>query len=122
MKRGASLLIGLLAISGAYADGTDGRLPPRTLHAARVASLESSAAGLDAHPPRGRQAAGVRLVDLKNDVAQEVRATTLFVREQANDARSRNRWLIVLAGFGLVMLQLRRKHKSLPQRRISPYG
>jgi hypothetical protein len=59
---------------------------------------------------------------LKDDVAQEVRATTLFMREQAGNARNRSRWLIALAGCGLVMLQLRRKHKSLPQRRISPYG
>jgi hypothetical protein len=84
MKRSESLLIGLLAISGASADS--------------------------------------RLADLKDDVVQDVRATTTFVQEQANNANNRSRWLTALAGCGLVMLQLRRKHKSLPQRRIAPYG
>jgi hypothetical protein len=30
--------------------------------------------------------------------------------------------LIALAALGLIVLQLRHKHKSLPQRRITPYG
>jgi hypothetical protein len=63
-----------------------------------------------------------RFADLKDDVAQEVRDTTAFVKQQANTPRNRSRWLTALAGCGLVLLQLRRKHKSLPQRRIAPYG
>jgi hypothetical protein len=31
-------------------------------------------------------------------------------------------WLMALAGAGLVVLQLRRKHKSLPQRPIIGYS
>jgi hypothetical protein len=93
MKRGEALLIAFLAISGASADSSDVRPPPRTAHAASIANL-----------------------------VQEVRATTAFVKEQANTATNRSRWLTAVAGCGLVMLQLRRKHKSLPQRRIAPYG
>jgi len=124
MKRSESLLMGLLVISGASADSLEVRPPPRTPHAASSANwpVHSSSAGLGARWQRDRQATRARLADLKNDVVQDVRATTTFVQEQANNARSRSRWLTALAGCGLVMLQLRRKHKSLPQRRIAPYG
>jgi hypothetical protein len=124
MKRSESLLIGLLAISGASADSQDMRPPPRTPHAVSIAnrSAQSSSAGLGARWQRGRQATRARLADLKDDVVQDVRATTTFVQEQANNASNRSHWLTALAGCGLVMLQLRRKHKSLPQRRIAPYG
>ncbi len=118
MKRSESLLIGLLAISGASADSLD--VPPP--HAASIANLQSSSAGLGTGRQLGRQATRARLTDLKDHVVQDVRATTTFVKEQANNASNRSRWLTVLAGCGLVMLQLRRKHKSLPQRRIAPYG
>jgi hypothetical protein len=106
MKRSESLLIGLLAISGASADSLEVRPPPPAAHVASIA----------------RQATRARLADLKNDVVRDVRATTTFMQEQANNPSSRSRWLTALAGCGLVMLQLRRKHKSMPQRRIAPYG
>jgi hypothetical protein len=124
MKRGEALLIALLAISCASADSPDAGAPPRLPHAASIANrsgqLPSAAPG--ARSQRGRQASRHRLADLKDDVVQEVRATTAFVKEQANTPSNRSRWLTALAGCGLVMLQLRRKHKSLPQRRIAPYG
>jgi hypothetical protein len=124
MKRGESLLIGLLAISGASADSLDLRPPPHAPQGASISDrpVQISSAGLGARRQRGRQATGGRLAHLKDDMVQEVRATTTFVQEQANNAGSRSRWLTALAGCGLVMLQLRRKHKSLPQRRIAPYG
>jgi hypothetical protein len=122
MKRSESLLIGLLAISGASADSLDVRPPPRAPHASSVPKVQPSSAGLGARWQRGRQATRARLADLKDDVVQDVRATTNFVQDQANNPTSRSHWLTALAGCGLVMLQLRRKHKSLPQRRIAPYG
>jgi hypothetical protein len=124
MKRGESLLIGLLAVSGASADSLDLRPPPHAPQSASIAtrSVQSSSAGLGARWQRDRQATRARLAHLKDDVVQEVRATTTFMREQANNASNRSRWLTALAGCGLIMLQLRRKHKSLPQRRIAPYG
>jgi len=124
MKRGESLLIGLLAISGASADSLDLRPPPHAPQGASISDrpVQISSAGLGARWQRDRQAAGGRLAHLKDDMVREVRATTTFVQEQANNAGNRSRWLTALAGCGLVMLQLRRKHKSLPQRRIAPYG
>lgn len=124
MKRGESLLIGLLAIFGASADSMDLRPPPHAPQGASISDrpVQISSAGLGARWQRDRQATGGRLAHLKDDMVREVRATTTFVQEQANNAGSRSRWLTALAGCGLVMLQLRRKHKSLPQRRIAPYG
>ncbi len=124
MKRGESLLIGLLAIFGASADSLDLRPPPHAPQGASISDrpVQISSAGLGARWQRDRQATGGRLAHLKDDMVREVRATTTFVQEQANNAGSRSRWLTALAGCGLVMLQLRRKHKSLPQRRIAPYG
>ena len=124
MKRGESLLIGLLAIFGASADSLDLRPPPHAPQGASISGrpVQNSSAELGARWQRDRQVAGGRLAHLKDDMVREVRATTTFVQEQANNAGSRSRWLTALAGCGLVMLQLRRKHKSLPQRRIAPYG
>ncbi|MGD0502998.1 MAG: hypothetical protein ABSD02_09655 [Steroidobacteraceae bacterium] len=124
MKRSEFLLIGLLAISGASAGSLDVPPPPRAPHVASIAnkSAQASSAGLRARWQRGRQATRAQLTDLKNDVVQDVRATTTFMQEQANNPSSRSRWLTALAGCGLVMLQLRRKHKSMPQRRIARYG
>jgi hypothetical protein len=59
---------------------------------------------------------------IKGRVVKEMRATSAFVQQQAANTETFNGWLLALAGFGLVVLQLRRKHKSLPQRRIAPYG
>jgi len=59
--------------------------------------------------------------DFSGDVIRDVRATSAFVRKTAAKARAHDRRLIALAAIGLVVLQLRRKHKSLPQRRIAAY-
>lgn len=96
MKRCTPLLICFLAISGASAGSPDSRLP--------VHGLALSAGGLPA------------------DVVRDVRATSAFVRDQARAAVPPSRWLVALAACGLITMQLRRKHKSLPQRRIAPYG
>jgi hypothetical protein len=62
------------------------------------------------------------LADISGGVVKEMRTTSAFVQRHAAKAASIDGWLIALAGFGLVFLQLRRKHLSLPQRRIAPYG
>lgn len=113
MKRCTPLLICFLAISGASADSGDPHLSaphpsaPRLSLAARVAAASSPRAGLDG---------------LRADVVRDVRATSAYVREQAGGAAAPSRWLMALAACGLITMQLRRKHKSLPQRRIAPYG
>jgi hypothetical protein len=68
------------------------------------------------HSPRGS------LAYIKRGVVKELRATRAFVQQQAANTEAFDGWLIALAAFGLIVLQLRRKHKSLPQRRIAPYG
>jgi len=58
-----------------------------------------------------------------------VRATSAFFHSEVTNASGYPKasanydgWLMALAGAGLVVLQLRRKHKSLPQRPIIGYS
>jgi hypothetical protein len=99
----------LLAISGARADSLDPRPPANAHLAANAATAQSSQSGLDARWKQN-QATKAKLAGLKA-VVKDVR-----------DTRTPSRWLSLLAVLGLVIVQLRRKHKSLPQRRIAPYG
>jgi hypothetical protein len=62
------------------------------------------------------------LSKIKGGVVKEVRETSTFVQQEVAKPGTLDDWLIVLAALGLIVLQLRRKHKSLPQRRIMPYG
>jgi hypothetical protein len=66
--------------------------------------------------------AHARLSKIKSGVVKEIKATTAFVQQQADKTETSDGRLIALVLIGLVVLQLRRKHKSLPQRRIVPYG
>ena len=71
----------------------------------------------------GRSAAPQgNLSSIKGGVVKEMRATSAFMQQQAAKTETVDAWLMVLAALGLVVLQLRRKHKSLPSRRIAPYG
>jgi hypothetical protein len=71
---------------------------------------------------RGPWAPQANFAEFSGDVVKDMKATSAFVQEQAAKAGAPNGWLIVLAAVGMVVLQLRRKHRSLPQRRIAPYG
>jgi hypothetical protein len=62
------------------------------------------------------------LSNIKRGVVKEMRATSAFVQQEAAKPGTLDDWLIVLAALGLIVLQLRRKHKSLPQSRIARYG
>jgi hypothetical protein len=62
------------------------------------------------------------LSNIKGGVVNQMRETSAFVQQQAAKPGVLDDCLIVLAAIGLIVLQLRRKHKSLPQRRITPYG
>jgi hypothetical protein len=88
-----------------------------------VSALESSA---PATPRvRGKQAAPRaqgNLDSFKGTVVQEMRATKAFVKENVVKEESVDRKLMLLAAIGMIVLQLRRKHKSLPQRQIAPYA
>jgi hypothetical protein len=61
---------------------------------------------------------------LRGTVVSEMRATKAFVKENVNVVKqgSADRKLLLLAAIGMIVLQLRRKHKSLPQRQIAPYA
>jgi hypothetical protein len=62
------------------------------------------------------------LSNIKGGVVKEMRETSTFVQQEAAKPGALDDCLIVLAAIGLIVLQLRRKHNSLPQRRIAPYG
>ena len=121
MKHNEALLICLLMVSGVRADSLDSRPPANAPLAANVTTTQSSQARLDAHWKADRATTKAKLAVLKADVVKDVRDTSAFVQDQANVAGTPSRWLIGLAACGLVVVQLRRKHKSLPQRRIAPY-
>jgi hypothetical protein len=123
MKRCQSLLICMLAMFSASADSSDTRpLPPHaalTAHSATAPVLDAQTAQSSGRLRRS-STPQANLADFSSDVVEDMRATSVFVQDQATKAGTPNRWLIALAAFGLVVLQLRRKHKSLPQRRIAP--
>jgi hypothetical protein len=58
----------------------------------------------------------------RGTVVKEMRATKAFVKENVVKKESADRGLMLLAAIGMIVLQLRRKHKSLPQRQIFPYA
>lgn len=126
MKRCQSLLICALAIFSATANSTGTRpLPPLASRAAYPPSASVDyTAQTTVHAGRLRSVSSTQthLGDLGVDMVKDIRETSAFVQEQAIKAGTPNGWLIALAACGLVVLQLRRKHKSLPHRRIPPYG
>ena len=126
MKRRQSLLICALAIFSATAHSSGTR--PLPAPASRAAYPPSAGVDYTAQTTvragrlRGVSTTRTHLADLGGDMVKDIRETSAFVQEQAIKAGTPNGWLIALAACGLVILQLRRKHKSLPHRRISPYG
>lgn len=125
MKRCQFLLLCTLAMFDASANSVDSpSLPSYPLFGASAAiSADSSAqTGLSARPRRSRWKPRANLADVRAEVVKDTRAASMFIQEQGDKGGAPSGWLIALTGFGLVVLQLRRKHKSLPQRRIAPYG
>ena len=133
MKSCRLLLVGILATSGAVAANSDVHLhssrvsytrhssSPSAIDFSAQAALHSSMLPLTTDVLLGPAAARVSFSHLSGDVMRDVQATSAFVRKQAK-ARVHDSRLIFLAAFGMVFLQLRRKHNSLPQRRIAAYG
>lgn len=62
------------------------------------------------------------LTGFKGTVVKEMRATKAFVKKTVVKEQSADSWLMLLAAIGMIVLQLRRKHNSLPQRQIAPYA
>jgi hypothetical protein len=109
MKRCQTLLICGLATFSASADSSDARpLPPYTSFA-----VNSAAATAVDFSAQTALSAGANVVDLGSDVVKDMKATSVFVQKQAAKAGTSDCWLIALAALGLVVLQLRRKHRPL---------
>ena len=128
MKRCQSLLICVLVMFSAGADSSDIRaLPPDAsfvVNSATAAAVDFSAqTALNAGKLRGAWTPQANVADFSSDVVtdvvKDVKATSVFVQERASKAGTPDGWLIALAALGLIALQLRRKHRSLPQRRIA---
>jgi hypothetical protein len=87
-----------------------------------VALDEPAQAQKRAHNKQSARHSPSNLAGLKGTVVSEMRATKAFVKENVGKQGNADRGLMLLAGVGLIALQLRRKHKSLPQRPIAPYA
>jgi hypothetical protein len=127
MKRCQSLFICVLAMFSASAESSGTRsLPPYASHPVKSAAGSAVDFSAQTAPSTSRlrdlSKTQATFADFGGDVVEDMRATSAFVQKQATKAGTPDRGLIALAAFGLVVLQLRRKHKSLPQRRIAPYG
>jgi hypothetical protein len=124
MRRCKLLLVCLFAIAYANASSSDAQTQQAE------ASLANDPITLPTmEPPArtlaklgGRPAPRGNFSSIKGRVVRKMRATSAFVQQQAANTGTFNGWLIMLAALGLIVLQLRHKHKSLPQRRITPYG
>ena len=120
------LLLCIAAMSGPFSSAAVGR-------ASNASSASNSAGGnvVDAQTSAvkhgqvkqtPRQAHNNNnLAGLKGTVVNEMRATKAFVKENVKEGGT-DRGLMLVAAVGMIVLQLRRKHKSLPQRPIAPYA
>ncbi len=75
-----------------------------------------------AHPKQKALRPQANLAGFRGAVVKEMRATKAFVKENVVKEEDAHSWLMMLAVIGMIVLQLRRKHKSLPQRQIAPYA
>jgi hypothetical protein len=127
MKGRHLILICLFAAAQASAGNSDGRPQPVPVSLpGNTASAHPAAFTAQSLPKpnklRRRPVEQANFADIRGGVVKEMRATSNFVQEHTGKAGTADSWLIALSGFGLVVIQLRRKHKSLPQRRIAPYA
>jgi hypothetical protein len=88
----------------------------------RVALEAPAPAALRVRAKRGALRAQGNFDGIKGTVVKEMRATKAFVKENVVKEESADGKLMLLAAIGMIVLQLRRKHKSLPQRQIAPYA
>jgi hypothetical protein len=127
MKNCRSVLVRLVAAAYAIAICPDAQ----TQQSAGPSSIAAtSLSGVNSYPlmmPKpirhGRnQVLQGNFPSIKGGMVNQMGATSAMVQQEAHKTGALDDWLIVLAGLGLIVLQLRHKHKSLPQRRITPYG
>ena len=120
------LVICLLAATytGASASDAQNQQGAGSVSTDRSVSAANSAAPALPKPSKhgGNPTLRSSLSNIKGGVVKEMRATSTFVQQEAAKPGALDDWLIALSALGLIVLQLRRKHNSLPQRRIAPYG
>ena len=119
------LLICIAAVSSPCSTAAIGHpsIGPTADNAVSAPALEGPAP--TAQHVRGKQSAlraQSNLDGFRGTVVKEMRATKAFVKENVVKEESVDRKLMLLAAIGMIVLQLRRKHKSLPQRQIAPYA
>jgi hypothetical protein len=114
--KGCSLIFCCL-LAAANANASDARLQKAAVSPS-VASPRIQAA-VFVSPATARPSTS--LADFGGGVV-EMGAASSLMPEHATTSQTNDTWLTALAAFGLIALQLRRKHKSLPQRRIAPYA
>ncbi len=128
MKHRKLILVRLIAIAGATAFASDAQtqqpVGPMSITAESLSSVTSPAQFMPKPIRHGRnQVLQGSFPSLKGGMVKEMGATTSAMVEQETQKKGAlDNWLIALAALGLIVLQLRHKHKSLPQRRITPYG
>jgi hypothetical protein len=118
------ILICIAAISGPWSVAV-ARAPNGSIanNPAAGAALENQAPAVKrTHAKQTARQPHSTLSSLKGTVVTEMRATKAFVKENVVEPASADRGLMLLAATGMIVLQLRRKHKSLAQRPIAPYA
>src|ERR1700742_1070087 len=119
------ILVFLAALSGPWSSAAIARASNPSTAANSTGGSSVEAGGPAAKRGHAKQTARQpqsNLSGLKGTVVSEMRATKAFVKENVVKSGSTDRGLMLLAATGMIILQLRRKHKSLPQRPIAPYA
>jgi hypothetical protein len=120
------LLICIAAVSSPCSTAAIGHpsIGPTADNAVAGAALDGSAPAAQrvVHGKQTALRAQSNLDGFRGTVVKEMRATKAFVKENVVKEESVDRKLMLLAAIGMIVLQLRRKHKSLPQRQIAPYA
>jgi hypothetical protein len=127
MKIHQVLVLCLFATTHANARNSDARIPQPDVS---FSMNSDTVSGVDYAARTAPIASGMRrtartqanLSGISGGVVKEMRATSAIVRKGVAKAETSDGWLIALAALGLIVLQLRRKHNSLPLRRITPHG
>jgi hypothetical protein len=128
MKHRNLILVRLIAIACATAFASDAQtqqpVGPMSITVESLSSVTSPAQIMPRPIKHGRnQVLQGSFPDIKGGMVKEMGSTTsAMVEQEAQKKGALDNWLIALAALGLIVLQLRHKHKSLPQRRITPYG
>jgi hypothetical protein len=119
------ILICIAAISSQSSTAAVGQpsiVPTADNSVSKVALEGPAPAAQRGHAKRPAVRAQGNFDGIKGTVVKEMRATKAFVKENVAKEDSVDRKLMLLAAIGMIVLQLRRKHKSLPQRQIAPYA